>query len=97
MTPQQRAIRNYRKRLTQQGLARFEVLGLESDRELIRMLAKRLAEDPESPRLRATVSQTLSGEGRKRGGVLEALRNSPLVGAKLNLNRSRETGRDVDL
>jgi hypothetical protein len=30
-------------------------------------------------------------------GILAALRRSPLVGADLNLARSRETGRKVDL
>ena len=44
-TPQKRALNNYRKRLNQRGMARFEVLGLDADRELIRSLAKRLAGD----------------------------------------------------
>jgi len=38
-TSQKRAIDNYRKRLNQRGMARFEVLGLNTDRELIRSLA----------------------------------------------------------
>jgi hypothetical protein len=42
---QKRAINNYRKRLNQRGMARFEVLGLDADRELIRSVAKRLADD----------------------------------------------------
>lgn len=33
----------------------------------------------------------------KKGGILAALRRSPLVGADLNLARSREFGRKVDL
>jgi len=44
-TPQKRALKNYRKRLNQRGMARFEVLGLDGDRDLIRSLAKRLASD----------------------------------------------------
>jgi hypothetical protein len=43
-TAQKRALRNYRTRLVKRGMARFEVLGLDSDRDLIRSLAKRLAE-----------------------------------------------------
>jgi len=43
-TSQKRALNNYRKRLNQRGMARFEVLGLDTDRELIRSLARRLAE-----------------------------------------------------
>ena len=50
-TPQKRALKRYRKRLNQQGMARFEVLGLDADRELIRSLARRLAGD--DPALRA--------------------------------------------
>ena len=41
---QKRALRNYRDRLAGRGMARFEVLGLDVDRELIRSLARRLAE-----------------------------------------------------
>ena len=41
---QKRAIKNYRARLTQRGFKRFEVMALESDRELMRSRARRLAE-----------------------------------------------------
>jgi hypothetical protein len=95
---QKRAIKNYRSRLSERGLARFEVLGLDADRDLIRSLARRLAEEgPEAKRLRATVSQTISGEPPKKGGILAALRRSPLVGADLDLTRLREEGRKVDI
>lgn len=97
-TSQKRAIQNYRTRLSERGLSRFEVLGRDADRELIRSLARRLAEDsPDASRLRATVSQTIAGEPPKKGGVLAALRRSPLVGADLDLSRNREEGRKVDL
>jgi len=79
-------------------MARFEVLGLDADRELIRSLAKRLAEDdPDAVRIRAAVSQTIAGEPPKKGGILAALRRSPLVGAGLNVSRSHEAGRKIDL
>jgi hypothetical protein len=95
---QKRAIQNYRARLSERGLARFEVLGLDSDRDLIRSFARRLAEDgPGASRLRASVSQTISGEPPKKGGILAALRRSPMVGADLELTRPREKGRKVDL
>jgi hypothetical protein len=97
-TAQKRALRNYRRRLTKRGMARFEVLGLDSDRDLIRSLAKRLAEDdPDAVQIRAAVSRTIGGEPPKKGGILAALRRSPLVGANLDLARSRDTGRKVDL
>jgi hypothetical protein len=95
---QKRAIQNYRSRLSKRGLARFEVLGRDADRDLIRSLARRLAEDgPDASRLRAAVSQTITGEPPKRGGILAALRRSPMVGAELDLIRAREEGRKVDL
>ncbi len=97
-TPQRRALNNYRKRLKQSGMARFEVLGLDGDRDLIRSLAKRLAgDDPDAARIRASVRRTISGEGRKKGGVLSALLRSPLAGADLDLKRPVTPGRPVDL
>ena len=97
-TSQKRALSNYRKRLKQRGMARFEVLGLDADRELIRSLARRLADNgPDSARIRAAVRLTVSGEPPKKGGILKALRRSPLVGADLNLKRPVLAGRKVDL
>lgn len=97
-TSQKRAIKNYRNRLVERGMARFEVLGRDSDRELIRTFAKRLAEDgPEAERLRAAVSQGIAGQPPRKGGILEALRRSPLVGADVLPARPFEPGRKVDL
>ena len=95
---QQRAIENYRNRLSDRGLARFEVVGRDGDRDLIRALAKRLAEDTaEASALRATVSKSVAGGPPRKGGILAALRRSPLVGADLRITRSRTTGRKIDL
>lgn len=95
---QRRAIQNYRSRLSEKGLARFEVLGRDSDRELIRSLAKRLAEDtPDASRLRSAVSKTMAGDESTKGGILAALRRSPLVGANLGLNRARQDGRQINI
>ena len=67
-------------------MAQFEVLGLDSDRQLIRSLAKRLARnDTEAARIRALVSQTIADEPPRKGGILAALRRSPLVGADLDM------------
>lgn len=97
-TSQQRAIKNYRNRLHKRGMARFEVLGLDADRVLIRSLARRLAEDgPDACRLRSALNQTIGGEPPSKGGILEALRRSPLVGADIGAARRFETGRKVDL
>ena len=95
---QKRAVRIYRTRLAQRGVTRFEITGLESDRALIRALARRLAEDdPDAEAVRATVKAALAGEPPKPGGILAALRRSPLVGVGLDLSRPHEPGREVDL
>ena len=52
---------------------------------------------PDASRLREAVSQTIGGEPPRKGGVLAALRRSPLVGADLDLVRLREEGRDVKI
>ena len=97
-TSQKRAIQTYRSRLRERGLARFEVLGRATDRDLIRSLARHLAEDgPHAERLRHTVSHSIAGEPPKKGGILAALRRSPLVGAGLNLTRSLEDARKVEI
>ena len=88
---QKRAIQNSRSRLRERGLAQFEVLGLEADRDLIRSLARRLADKGDDlARIRAVIHQTIVGESPKKGGILAALRCSPLVGADLDFNCSRE-------
>ncbi len=94
---QKRATKNYRARLEQRGLKRFEVIAHESDRDLLRTLARRLAEDgPEADKARATVKALVAGEPPNSGGILAALRRSPLVGAELDLSRPRIDGRGVD-
>ena len=95
---QSRAVQTYRARLGQRGMARFEVVGLQADRELIRTLAHRLAESgPDAQQLRASVRSTLGGAGGSKGGILAALRASPLVGADLDIHRETTDGRAIDL
>lgn len=93
-----KAIQNYRNRLNQRGIIRFEVQGLELDRALIRTLARRLADGgPDAQTARAKIEQIVTGEPPASGGILQALRRSPLVGADLELSRVRDGGRKVDL
>jgi hypothetical protein len=96
---QRRAIDAHRKRLAERGLGRFEVRGLEVDKELVRSVARRLAEnDAEAGALRTDLARRLGGsEPQRVGGVLAALRRSPLVGAELDLVRAETPGRDVGL
>jgi hypothetical protein len=82
--------------LGERGLARFDVLGREADRDLIRAPARQLAEEgPEASRLCAVVSRLIAGEPRRTGGILGALRRSPLVGADVDPGRAPEDGSDV--
>jgi hypothetical protein len=71
-TAQKRALRNYRSRLTKRGLARFEVLGLDADRDLIRSIARRLAEDgPDSAQIRAAMFISSLTVAEVRRGMLD--------------------------
>jgi hypothetical protein len=95
-TAQARALESYRKRLSERGLARFEVLGSVVDRELIRALARRLAEDdPEAAEIRAAVREKIAPDTRKKGGVYAALRRWPIT--DLNLTRPWTEGREIDI
>lgn len=95
---QQRAIEAYRARLAERGIVRFEVQAPKADRDLIRTLARKLAEEgPEAATLRRKMRQAVATEAPVSGGILAALRRSPLVGADLDLDRPREEGRWIDL
>ncbi len=95
---QNRATKNYRARLSQRGFTRFEIMALETDRDLIRSLARRLAEEgPEAEQVRAAVKTVVADKPPKPGGILSVLRRSPLVGADLDLSRQRGEGRKVEL
>ena len=95
---QRRAVENHRRRMRERGLGRFEVQGLDSDRGLIRAIAKRLARnDAATAELRARIEATVGPPQDQRGGILRALRRSPLVGAELRFERETTQGRDIDL
>ncbi|MGZ8362425.1 MAG: hypothetical protein ACXW3D_01075 [Caulobacteraceae bacterium] len=97
LTPRE-AVAHHRERQAAMGLARFEVRGLEADKPLLRDLAQRLARGgAEAKRLREDVKRTVSGAGGAKGGILAALRASPLVGVDLTIEREQTSGRAVDL
>lgn len=97
-TAQSRAVANYRKRLSSQGLARFEVMGLVDDKDLLRVVAKKLAEsgEPESE-LRKSLAKIVEFKSDTRGEILAALRNSPLVGSGIRFKREKTSGRKIEL
>jgi hypothetical protein len=75
---------------------RYEVRGSPKDKELIRKFAKRLAaNDAAANRLRTEIAQQV--DAPRRGGIVEALLNSPFAGADLQTQREVTTGRDIDL
>jgi hypothetical protein len=97
-SPQARALARYRKRLKQKGMSRFEVLAPAKDRELIRAMAQRLAEDgSEAAEIRSVIHSKVMLMPQTKGRILATLRRSPLVGAELDLNRPRIHGRRIDL
>jgi len=90
---QRRAVANHRLRLRERGVSRYEVRGLDTDKELVRRLAKRLAEDgAAAAQLRLDLAQRVAEEPQRRGGILAALRRSPLVAADLHLEREVARG-----
>lgn len=95
-TSKKSTIHNSRTRPGKHSLVRFAVLGRDSDRNLIRSLARRLAENtPEAIQLRAAINQVIASEAPKKGGILAALLRSPLADANVDFTRSREEGREV--
>jgi hypothetical protein len=93
---QKRAVSAYRERLTRRGVTRFEVLARESDRELIRSLAKRLAADgADASEIRDAIRRAMETDVPRKGGILAALRRSPLVGAEVRFERPRIAGRRI--
>jgi len=99
MAPAQaRALRAYRDRLAEKGLARFEVLGRPADRELIRDLARRLAKaDAEADRLREELGRGLASPPARKGDILAALMRAPPEVVDLDFPRERDEGRDIQL
>jgi hypothetical protein len=93
---QTRAVNNYRKRLSKLGMARFEILGLKKDRELLRAVARRMAENTqEAEEMRASVRQKIAEKPGGKGSLIDVLRSWPL--AELDLMRPHEEGRKINL
>jgi hypothetical protein len=71
-----------------------------SEQGLIRLLARRLsAEGDGATSLRLALNSAISDDCTKKGGILTALRNSPLVGAESDIDsiRPRARSRKVEL
>jgi hypothetical protein len=92
----ERAVANRRRRLPERGITRYEVRGLDADKALIQTLALRLAaNNVEASQLRAAIAKKVIGQPFAKGGILAALRRSPMVGAGLDISRDRSASRTV--
>ena len=95
---QKRVLDNYRLRLRIKGMSRFDVLGRDADRSMIRAVARKLAEDgPDAERLRVSLSRVIDADPSGKGGVLKAFRQSPLVGSGIIFERDQADRRDLEL
>lgn len=93
-TSQNKAIKSYRNRQKARGIARVEVAVPDSDRDLIRQTAANLRAGGEiAERTRAAMQSVIDPyAGMNLKQLLEA---APIE--DLELERSRETWRDIDL
>ena len=95
MTPaQKKAVSEYRNRQKKQGLVRMELNIPDADRELIRQTAANLRAGGEiAEKTRLALSAVLNPyEGMN---LKELIESAPL--GELELERSKETWRDIDL
>lgn len=64
---------------------------------MIRSLARALSEDDAKADDVREALQRIAGKPTSKGGILAALRRSPLVGTELELHRPVVAGREVEL
>ena len=83
----------YRQRIKRHGLVRVEVQVRKDDAALVRGVANALCDPARESEARALLRQCFAGERPK--GLKALLAASPLEG--IELERSRDTGRDIDL
>lgn len=94
---QAKAVARYRNKLTGKGLGRFEVLGRDADRALIRAIARVMAEDDsKAMSFRASITEMVHSQTGSRGAILAGLRRAPLLGGDMDLSRSQEAGRNIE-
>lgn len=92
-------VARHRSRTMAKGSQRVEVTVPSHDASLLKAIAGALRQGGnEAKRIRESVRPIVSPPKAKTGAELVAfLRQSPLVGANLSLERDRSTGRTVDL
>ena len=92
-------VARHRKKVATGGAKRVEVTVPSRDATLVKAIAGALRSDgEEAKRIREALQPMLSVPRAKTGSELVAFfRASPLVGADLQIERDRSTGRAVDL
>lgn len=92
-------VARHRKTVTTRGSRRVEVTVPSGDALLVKAIAGALRSGgEEAKRIRESLAPMLSVPRAKTGPELVAfLRASPLVGANLEIERDRSTGRSIDL
>ena len=91
MKSQQKAVANYRRRLKRRGIARLEVRVPKADVPLVRGIAEDLADPARASDTRALLKQRLNA--KKPTNLKALLAAMPL---DIELERDRDTGRDID-
>ena len=95
---QKTAVQNDRRRLTERGMSRYEIRGLDRDKVLLRQLAARLAAgDAEAERIRGELTREVTGGIPPTGGILVALRRGPLFDDDMDFSRPIVEPRDINL
>jgi hypothetical protein len=86
-------IASYRHRMKRRGFVRVEVQVRKEDADLVRSVAGALADPDRAVEARALLRHRFGQAPAK--GLKALLASAPLEG--IDLDRSRDTGRDVDL
>ena len=92
-TTRKSALADYRRRLKQRGIVRVEVRVHKEDATLVRNVARALADPKGADEARALLRAHFAAPEAK--GLKALLAEAPLEG--IDLERSRDTGRSVEL
>lgn len=91
------ANQNYRKRLSSKGVSRWEVQGLENDKDISRALLKALAKnDNAANEFRQKIQDFVGVKERTGSDLVAALRKAALGGVDLDIIRENDGFRKVD-
>ena len=97
-TAQKKAVQSHRERLAERGIVRFELKARQDDRDLLRGLAHKLAEEgPEADDLRRSMRESIRKRPGRKGGILATFLKSPFAGSDLDLSHPLDPGRAIDL